>query len=49
MFVPYSGTGKSSTIAKYTNQNVAVSAAKSSLTRHCEIYSNLPDPTEPVW
>lgn len=43
------GTGKSSTIAKYTGQDVAVSRGASSMTRHCEVYSNLRDPTEPVW
>ena len=43
------GTGKSSTIAKYTNQNVIVSKLASSMTRQCNIYKNLRNPSEPVW
>ena len=39
------GTGKSSTISKYTGQEVAISKGASSLTRHCEIYANLKNPT----
>ena len=43
------GTGKSSTISKYTNQNVTVSKSASSMTRQCNIYTNLRNPSEPVW
>ena len=34
------GTGKSSTIAKYTGQTVRVSSGPESQTRHCEIFKN---------
>ena len=43
------GTGKSSTISKYTGQNVATSKGASSLTRYCELYANLRNTSEPVW
>ena len=43
------GTGKSSTISKYTGQNVATSKGASSLTRYCELYANLRNTAEPVW
>ena len=49
IYLPTLGTGKSSTIAKYTGQDVAVSKGSSSLTRHCEIYTNLRNISEPVW
>ena len=45
----YLGTGKSSTIAKYTKQNVAVSSGASSKTRYCQVFENMRVPSDPVW
>lgn len=45
------GTGKSSTIAKYTGQTVRVSSGPESQTRHCEIFKNNreSDGNDAVW
>ena len=45
------GTGKSSTIAKYTGQTVRVSSGPESQTRHCEIFKNNreSDGSDAVW
>lgn len=43
------GTGKSSTIAKYTGQTIGVSKAAESKTRRCDLYTNLHSPDDPVW
>jgi hypothetical protein len=43
------GTGKSSTIAKFTGQDVQVSRRAESVTRACQVFADLKDPTGPKW
>jgi len=44
------GTGKSSTISQCTRQkDVIVSGQSESVTRHCQVYSDLTDESKPVW
>ena len=43
-------TGKSSTISQCTRQkDVIVSGQSESVTRHCQVYSDLTDESKPVW
>ena len=43
------GTGKSATISKCTGQSVEVNDQADSVTRKCQIFSDLKKPSRPVW
>jgi len=49
LVVGTTGTGKSSTIAKLTKQNVLVGDRATSVTKQCEIFSDLNEESNPVW
>jgi len=49
LVVGTTGTGKSSTIAKLTKQNVVVGDLADSVTTQCQIFTDLNKDTNPVW
>lgn len=49
LVVGTTGTGKSSTISKCTQQTVEISDRPESVTKHCQVFPDLNNITNPVW